>query len=404
MPLRVLVISPYPLLPRVHGGRARTTGLAIGLARAGAEVAVLCPWAPSQPRSWTFPGGVSGHAHLLAANALPAVLPESFASPLALLSLQPRSPWGVRRWLRSFSDFDVVQFEFCAQARWMELASPRAKIVYSAHNVELDFLHHAAGSHRLERWSAQRVERLERLAVRRSDLVITCAEEDVRRLAELYGRPSRSAVVPQGCDAALLRSDRARIRNAARAELGLEPHHRVLLFLGGDAWHNREAVRFLVDRVRPKLGSDTRLLIVGKCGRELRGRDDSGVICLGFVDDLAPVFAAADVALNTVSDGSGSSVKLAYYLGAGLPVLSTPAGVRGQHPLSAGVRVTRRERFAEALSDIAPARDADRPPSGGVTWDELGRRLFQEYEALDRPSRMAKPREAPELSRRLAAK
>ena len=359
---------------------------------------MLCPWAPGQPRSWTFPGGVSGHAHLLAANALPAVLPESFASPLALLSLQPRSPWGVRRWLRSLSDFDVVQFEFCAQARWMELVSPQAKIVYSAHNVELDFLHHAAGSHRLDRWSAQRVERLERLAVSRSDLVVTCAEEDGQRLTELYGSAPRIAVVPQGCDTSLRYADRSRMRNDARAKLGIEPHQRVLLFLGGDAWHNREAVRFLVDRVLPELSSDTRLLVVGKCGREIRGRDDGGAICLGFVDDLAPVFAAADVALNAVSDGCGSSVKLAYYLGAGLPVVSTPAGVRGQHPIPAGVRVAPRERFAEALSAIA-----DPPSSGGVTWDELGRRLFQEYEALDRPSPMAKPREAPELSRRVAA-
>jgi glycosyltransferase involved in cell wall biosynthesis len=310
----------------------------------------------------------------------------------------------VRRRLRSFSDFDVVQFEFCAQARWMELVPPRAKIVYSAHNVELDFLRHAAGSNRLERWSAQRVERLERLAVRRSDLVVTCAEEDGRRLTELYGSAPRIAVVPQGCDTALRRVDRSRMRDDARAELGIEPHHRVLLFLGGDAWHNREAVRFLVDRVLPELDSDTRLLVVGKCGRELRGQDGAGVICLGFVDDLAPVFAAADVAVNAVSDGCGSSVKLAYYLGAGLPVVSTPAGVRGQHPMPTGVRVAQRERFAETLSAIAPPPVADPPSSSGVTWDELGRRLFQEYEALDRPSRIAKPREGPELSRRLATK
>jgi glycosyltransferase involved in cell wall biosynthesis len=380
--MKVLIISPFPLLPPIHGGRVRTAGLARGLARAGATVAVLCPWYPDQPRAAELEEQLWIHSHFLPSNLLPVAMAHTSASPLALLSLQPRSRWGPRRQLARFGDVDVVQLEFCANARWIELLPPGVKVVYSAHNVERDFFEAEGEDTSLWRWSLRRLEGLERLAVHSSDLVLACSRQDTARLDELYGDCPRTAVVPNGYDSSLLRFDRDRLRPEARARLGLGPDERVLLFVGGDATHNREAVHFLVTEVLPRLDGGTRLLTVGKCAPGERRWRGGRVVSLGFVSDLALPLAAADIAVNPVRPATGSHVKLAEYLAAGLPVVSTPVGLRGFENLAGEVRVATREEFAEALRGPLPPPAADRSALAGLTWEALGRGLLGTYETL----------------------
>jgi len=375
--MRILILSPYPILPPIHGGRVRAAGLAEGLGRAGASVVLACPWYPGQPRNGRVANAFTCHSHFLAANFLPLTL-EWLAAPLALLSLQPLP----RRYLRSFADYDIVQFEFCAQARWMTRLSGRAKVVYSAHNVERDYCVNDTGRHLLRRTSLKRVEQLERLAVERSDLVVTCAEGDAGRLRELYGSPQRSVVVPNGCHTSLLQFDRALLRERSRAALGLGPDDRAILFLGGDASHNREAVAFLMSEVLPQLERSARLLVVGRSGGGGAHRTDRRARFFGFVEDLRPYFAAADVAVNPVDYGSGSSVKLLEYLAAGLPVVSTVVGSRGLRDVPAGVRIVPRSEFARALHGSLADLKPDRVALHQLTWEQLGRGLLQEYEIL----------------------
>jgi glycosyltransferase involved in cell wall biosynthesis len=377
--VRILVVCPFPVLPQLHGGRARTLGLAAGMARAGAEVTILCPWHPQQPREAQLEERLALRTHRLAANVLPALLPQSVASPLALLSLQPRNGRRLRRLLGNAGRFDVVQLEFCAQARWLEKLNGGVKTVYSAHNVERDFFTADAANHRLRRWSLRRLEQLEQLAVGRSDLVVTCSEHDAERIVRLYGKPARAAVVGNGFEQSLLELDRGALRREARRALGFGPRERVLLFLGGDARHNLDAVD-LLRALLPKLDTRDRILIVGTSGQRLRANGDGRSLAVGFVPDLRPYLAAADLGLNPVLLRSGSSVKLAYYLGSGLPVITTPSGARGFGGLP-GIRMVAREAFVDALRDPTP-----QPPSssalGGLTWDALGRTLLSEYERL----------------------
>ena len=54
-----------------------------------------------------------------------------------------------------------------------------------------------------------------------------------------------------------------------------------------------------------------------------------GVLLHADVPALAPHLAAASVAVNPAVTGSGVNIKLIDYLGAGVPVVSTPLAVRG---------------------------------------------------------------------------
>src|SRR3954466_14606461 len=106
-----------------------------------------------------------------------------------MLSLQPTS-WGPRRLLRELGSFDVHQFDFCAQAPWMDLLPPQAKVVLSTHNVEADFVSLQSRPRPLAALARQRIEALERKATVRADLVLACTDADATRLGELY-RPRR---------------------------------------------------------------------------------------------------------------------------------------------------------------------------------------------------------------------
>ncbi len=372
--MRVLLSTPYPVGPPTHGGRVRVAGLARGLAAAGAEVTLLAPWHPARG-SGQAPEGVRLRRHVLPANALPALTPERLASPQALLSLQPPA-WGPRRLLRELGSFDVVQFDFCSQAAWMDLVAPRAKVVYSSHNVEADFVSLQPRPRLLAALARRRIEQLERRAVRGADLVLASTHADARRLEELY-RPRRTTVVANGPQAA---PDGAR-RSDMRRRLKLDPDDLAVLFVGGGSEHNREAARFLAREVAPRMDERTRLLLAGRCCRPSPGGAER-VTELGWVDDLPGLLAAADVGVNPVARAAGASIKVADFLAAGLPVVATPQGARGTEGQQ-GLRVVSRERFAEAVSRPAPAPARPARPS----WETIGAELFAEFAALLRSRR-----------------
>lgn len=369
--MRVLILSPYPVWPPSHGSRVRVAGLARGLARAGADVTLLSPWHPRQPRGVLGPD-VDHRTHLLPSSALTAV-GQRVAPGQALLSLEPAAVLP-RRVLRSLGPFDVYQFELCAQTAWMEHVPPGAAVVYSAHNVEHEFFASEAHRYLMRRAPGRRLERLERAAVRHSDLVVTCSREDGGRLTELYGE-HRGIVVPNGRPSSRVR--RAELRGPGRRHLDLAPEDRASLFVGGPAEHNRDAARFLVNEVLPRLGDEHRLILAGASAGVARGVNDSRLRALGYLPDLAPVLAAADIGLNPVATASGSSVKMADYLGGGLPVVSTAAGARGLGT-SPGVRVVPRWRFPEELAR------SQRPPRPGDSqdWSAMGAMLHAALKAL----------------------
>ena len=378
--MRILVVTTSPILPPSHGGRVRTHRLAVGLVRAGASVDVLAPWAPGAPRHSVELQGVRFHSHLLPTNALPLVFHDRLVPSMVAHSWQPFA-LGPRALLDRFAGYDVAQFEHAGRATWMRRTPTRLK-VYASHNVEVDFLRDQPAPWALRNTMLRRVQALERRAVLDSDLVLACTDGDASRLRELYGPVSPLEVIPNGFDAELLNSDCAD-GTAARRSLGIPLDARLLLFVGSAAPHNLEAVQFLQREVLPRLDASVHLLVVGDCGRAtweasaLAGR----VHRPGRLDDLRPVFAAADVAVNPVSTGSGSNLKLAEYLASGLPVVTTPVGLRGFEEHTAGVIVAEPNHFAAAIAGAALHRGLRRAVQD-ISWDSLARRLHGVYARL----------------------
>jgi glycosyltransferase involved in cell wall biosynthesis len=278
--------------------------------------------------------------------------------------------------LRQARAYDIVEFHFCAYASWMRRVPAEVRVVYSAHNVELDYAL-AGPSSRLRRLLARQIGTLEHRAVHASDLVVTCTEADGQRLAQLYGSLNQLAVVSNGFDEGDVWSMRCS-REEMRAELGLQPEELVILFIGGRAAHNRRAVQFLEYELLPQLKGPARLLLAGECARP---RCDGRVLSLGRVDKLSPLLEAADVAVNPIDSGSGSNVKLAEYLAAGLPVVTTTIGLRGYEAFAHVVTVAALDGFLEAVQ--VKQRPVDRRPEvTRLSWSALGRQLYDVYADL----------------------
>lgn len=131
---------------------------------------------------------------------------------------------------------------------------------------------------------------------------------------------------------------------------------------------NRQGLSYLVEEVLPilwRLLPDARLLVAGR-GLEGPVSDDQRIQQLGFVEDLAALYAEADCIAIPLQTGGGSPLKFIEALAYGLPVVATPraaAGLEaspGEHYLEAD----RPEEFAEAMARVLRGDSPDMAKRG----------------------------------------
>ncbi|MDJ0849063.1 MAG: glycosyltransferase [Myxococcota bacterium] len=353
-PLRLLQVAPFPVLPARAGGKIRIVKLARALAALGVDVTIVAPYHPTQRRA-------IGEAEPFRLVQVPypflvhSLLTERPLPYGALVSFHP----GFRALLTlDLQAFDVCQLEHPAFADLLRGLPPATRVVYDAQNVELDYACSESPAGAVRRLVARRMRSLESRLVERADHVFACSEPDRRRFVELYGAgEARTSLLPNGIG--LDEVDAAREAAAVKplpADFALRA-----LFTGSAVAHNHEAVKAILSRVAPAVAQQVQVVILGACARRFRRRPGPNVV-LDPGGSLAEYAVAGTVGLNPVDQGSGTSLKLLDYLAHGLPVLSTPFGLRGLEDLAPFVRKAALHEFPAALgSGLAPpsgARDA----------------------------------------------
>src|SRR5690606_37257283 len=97
---------------------------------------------------------------------------------------------------------------------------------------------------------------------------------------------------------------------------------------------NDDAAEYICKQLAPSLKNITFILVGSVCDNlksEIKNSLGENVVLMGVVssEDKSKILLSSDIALNPVTQGSGTNVKVFDYLAAGLNVITTPVGSRG---------------------------------------------------------------------------
>lgn len=211
----------------------------------------------------------------------------------------------------------------------LRAAGPECRVWYDAHNVELDLKATMMPENPMGRRLLAATKAIEQACYEQAEFVLASCAEDATRLRSLYGGAGGLvAVVPNGINSAAIRFTPPTERREWAARLRLE--RPIAVFIG--SWHgpNVLAVRQVLT-LAAQLPEVT-FAIIGSVGIPFRDFPvPANVELWGVVGDelKETLLTVAAVALNPVSEGSGTNMKMLDYLAAGLPVVSTGVGARG---------------------------------------------------------------------------
>jgi glycosyltransferase involved in cell wall biosynthesis len=391
---KVVVLSTFPMHPPQHGGQRRGWNLYRRLAE-HVDVELLCLAQDVVPPSVheVEPGVLqrvvprsAEHRALEVEWDIKAEIPVGDVVAGLLLEHSPTFEAAARR---SLADCDLVVLADPFLLEVVERFAPGVPYVYDAYNCELDLkraiITTAAADVLLER-----VAELEGRATRGAAHRIACSEDDARRLAELYGVDATSIdVIPNGVDTEAIpfttgaerRQAGARWRQRA-ASLGLRQEH-LTIFVGSYHLPNIAAARQII-QMAPDHPTTTFVLLGQHCEGLGATTIPPNVVPAGRVSESTKLvfLRAASVALNPITVGSGTNLKLVEFLAAGVPTVTTPTGARGV-PLEDRVhaRVVDAEHVGAAMEDLFLDADPEMAHAGralvarSFDWALLGRRF-----------------------------
>ena len=352
---RLLFISPRFLFPMDQGGKIRSGNTLMGLKGGAFDVTLASP-APADAAR--FSGDIAAACdHFV---SWPEEPPSRLRRAMALGSALPvaaatdRSVAGSACVAKALAGKpDVVIVDFPHGGVLVPDTIDAASVMFT-HNVEAEiFERHAARAKGIWRlvWADQsrKMRRFEPETLRRFDSVIAVSDRDAAALAKRYELPAVEAI-DTGVDLDFFACN--------PPGPGPTPGGGTLIFTATMSWAaNVEGIHFLLDEVWPILlraRPGIRAVIIGRnppasLSDKIASRG-LNVTLTGFVDDIRPYVAAADVYVIPLWVGSGTRIKAFEAMAMGRPVVSTSLGIEG-------LAVTHDEHFVRAdnTADFAGA-------------------------------------------------
>ncbi len=271
----------------------------------------------------------------------------------------------------------IVQLEFTWMAQYADACKP-AKTILVEHDITFDLqeqlLAQTPGDWELSKQLGKWRE-FETQAWTQVDCVVTMSDRDA---AAITGA-KRTQCLPNGADTIRF------------APVQTEPKARRLLFIGSFAHlPNRLALEFFIRQVWPALRADHTLHIIGGCHPERYPIDadlnQSGIELEGFVPDVRPAYARAEIVVVPLTASAGTNIKVLEALAMGRLVVSTPAGINGLD-LKPGLDLMVANSAAEFVSAIRSAKRQDferqaRQTALRYDWSKIARAQSDLYQEL----------------------
>jgi glycosyltransferase involved in cell wall biosynthesis len=344
-----------------QGGKIRTGNILKGLKGGAFDVTLASP----------APADVSRHRDELAGAcdlfvSWPEETPSRLRRMMALASALPvavatdRSAAGKRAIAAALAEKpDAVVVDFPHADVLMPETIEPAGVLFT-HNVEAEiFERHAARASGLWRriWNDQsrKMRRFEQHSLARYDSVVAVSSRDRDALARDY-RLERVEAIDTGVDLDFFAASPPEAAADPEADGG------VLAFTATMSWAaNVDGIHFLLDEVWPRLLAQRprmRAIIIGRnppaaLSDKIRERG-LDVALTGFVDDIRPYVAQANVYVIPLFVGSGTRIKAFEAMAMGRPVVSTSLGVEGLDVTDGEnfIRADDGAAFAEAILSL----------------------------------------------------
>jgi glycosyltransferase involved in cell wall biosynthesis len=353
---KLLFVSPRFLFPMDQGGAIRTSNILRGMKGGVFDITLASP-APANYARYTSDIETTCD-HFLWWPELPPSRTRrivALASHLPVAAAAERSDAGRAVVRQALADRpDVVVADFPHADVLMPPQIDAASVMFT-HNIEAEIferqLKRASGIWRLVLAGQMRkMARLERKCLSRYTTVIAVSDRDGASLAERY-QLGRVATISTGVDVDFYSFNSPETAPDPGMTGG------TLVFVATMSWApNIDSVNFLLDEVFPlllRVRPHIRAVIIGRnppaaIGEKIRKRR-LDVTLTGFVSDIRPYVAQANVYVIPLFVGSGTRIKAYEAMAMGRPVVSTTIGMEG-------LDVTDGENFLRADDAVEFAR------------------------------------------------
>lgn len=380
-PTTTLVVNDYDSLTATGGGGIRTSGLCRGLAERSPVIFIAFSSEPG-----------SGARRLSDDGKILSILVDKSRDHLAEHESDNRLYWistaDIVNGLHAPLNERMRNLFRCAAAVSNNVVCEHAYMiglptmfgidfVYSSHNFEYGLKKEALKHHPRAAERIETVRQMEMTACAMASLIVAVSEDDARALSGTYRYTAPIMVVPNGAAGPVDGKLRPRNRKATTRPIAI--------FMGSAHGPNIQAAQWIIDELAPSMpGVD--FALIGSVAESVEGKPPSNVQLLGRVSEAEKTkrLYSASVALNPITTGSGSNVKLADYLQHGLHVVSTAFGSRGYAAVPADdLTIVDLDGFAASIESLLAASTikakacADRQLRylEAFSMDEGGRRL-----------------------------
>lgn len=198
-------------------------------------------------------------------------------------------------------------------------------IIYESHNFETDLKMKLLTGHPKYEFLIEKVKAAETKAMQLSKIAISVSDSDHKGLNSLIQSNKRVFTIRNGVKISNDFED-LDVKSVKR----LFETFPTIIFIGSSHQPNVEAANFIVNELAVEL-SECYFLIIGSVCDSITGIVPDNVLLFGKLDEVYKnvLLKIADIAINPMTSGSGSNLKLAEYFANKLPVVTTSFGARG---------------------------------------------------------------------------
>jgi len=343
---RLLSVCDYPVDAKSGGGEVRAHHLLSELGREF-DVVFLCLTDANESSEVALSSGVIQRAVAKTAEHRLHQQRTTEGEWISVADIvSARECLGNRELLAAFKSelerADAVLFEQCYLAPLLEFVPPGMPIVYSSQNHEVELKEALLAQRRDGPALLDEVRMIERRMALAATLIVCVSETDARSFSARYAGV-RVTVVENGVD---IPTSLSRY-GVDRADSSDAP---VAVFVGSGHPPNIAAVRFIIESLAPATPFVAYAIVGSVCDAFKSGAVPGNVLLLGKLSgsDKLALLQQADIAVNPMFEGGGSSLKVPDFFSVGLPTISSKLGVRG-YPVVPGVH------YAEAeAADFCP--------------------------------------------------